>query len=291
MIAFLDLVYYRRAGWALRILPVGIAGVCFAGWMLIAITTLGPGAFADNLALTRKAAGGAIFVFDPQATIRALRYMIQPYGGLLIPALLYGLWRSRTRDAAALAELPLILLPLLWLAWYVISLGWPRYAFPAVALGAFAVARLLIDVVAGLRSRKRPLLATLVVLYAAAAIVTPLSISATRLLQPADAAYRMGAYLRANVPFNTVVETWEPELGVITDHTYHYPPTAILDDAVRGEWLAGNGAQYPLPTDPPAYLVIGPFGAYTGVYNQWLAAADYRMRTEIGPYVLFELQP
>jgi hypothetical protein len=51
-------------------------------------------------------------------------------------ALAYGLWRCRARSASALAELPLVLLPTLWLAWYTISLGWPRYAFPAVALGA-----------------------------------------------------------------------------------------------------------------------------------------------------------
>lgn len=336
LIALLDLVYYRQGSWWLRALPLGIASACFGGWTVVMLTMLGPSTFSENLALTRQAAGGAIFVFDPAATLRAARYIVQPYLGLLLPALAYALWRCRRPTRAALAELPLALLPALWIAWYLISLGWPRYAFPAVALGAFAVARMLIDLVGwlsdrnqerglrqaqatptgfdGLSRRLRGLglppaarsaighrLSAIVILYAALAIVFPIGLSVRMIAQPDDGAYRMADYLNAHIPTATIVETWEPELGVITDHRYHFPPIKLLDQAVRGEWLGADRIAYPVPDEPPHYLVVGAFGRYSGVYNAWVQGEStdnpaldptvpYRLVVEFGSYALYELK-
>lgn len=331
LIALLDLVYYRQGSWWLRTLPLGIASACFGGWTVVMLTMLGPSTFSENLALTRQAAGGAIFVFDPAATLRAARYIVQPYLGLLLPALAYALWRCRRPTRAALAELPLALLPALWIAWYLISLGWPRYAFPAVALGAFAVARMVIDLVGwlsrqrvgqgakgaadserisgvGRLSRRLHSLGlsqaappAIVILYVALAIAFPISLSVRMIAQPDDGAYRMAAYLNQHIPTATIVETWEPELGVITDHRYHFPPIRLLDQAVRGEWLGADRITYPVPDEPPHYLVVGAFGRYSGVYNAWITGANtdapaldptvpYRLVAEFGSYALYELK-
>lgn len=288
LISLLDLVYYRRGGWALRLLPPAVSAACFGAWMLITLTWLGPGAFAENLALTRRAAGGAIFVFDPASSLRALRYIIQPYGGLLLPALAYALWRCRARTTAALAELPVALLPVLWLGWYLCSLGWPRYAFPAVALGALALARLLRDAWERLGPRPRIALAA----YATCAVAVPLALSLGVVLRPDDSAQRVAEYLQNTLPAETVIETWEPELGVLSDHRFHYPPNELLDPIVRGYWLNGPTVSYPLPADPPEYLIVGPFGHYSGVYGLWVAAdTPYEFQLDIGPYALFKLRP
>lgn len=285
--ALLDWRYYRAGNWWLRLLPTTLACACFGAWTLVQLQFLGPGSFAANLAQTRQAAGGAIFVFDPAATLRAVRYLIQPYGGLLLPALAYALWRSRARTPGALAELPAVLIPVLWLCWYPLSLGWPRYALPAVALGALAVARLAVDAVATLRARGRPALAWGAALYLALAIVAPLALTWRVVLTPDDSAQRMAAYLDAHVPAATVVETWEQELGVLTDHRYHYPPIQLLDTAVRGTWLGAARLSYDGLADRPAYVVVGPFGGWVGVYPAATLERNYAPEHSAGPYTLY----
>jgi len=89
------------------------------------------------------------------------------------------------------------------------------------------------------------------------------------------------------VPRAAIVETWEPELGLLTDHRYHYPPIALLDTAVRHQWLGGPPVAYDGLRDAPAYVVVGGFGGYTGIYSPEVLARDYVEEQRAGPYVLF----
>jgi hypothetical protein len=289
----LDWRYYRAGSWWLRLVPLIIACGCFGLWTLAQFQFLGPGSFVENMRQTRQAAGGSIFVFDLHATLRAGYYLLRPdlYGGLLIPALLYAAWRARRRDPQGLAEALIVLIVGLWLVWYVAaSLGWPRYAFPAVAFGALLVARMLIDLFGRLwrgGATQRGLV-VVIAIYAVLAVAVPLSLSVRGILRPDDSAQRMAAYLDANVPHDTIVETWEPELGLLTDHLYHYPPIALLDTAVRHQWLGGPPIVYDGLQDEPAYVVVGGFGGYTGIYAPELLARDYVEQQHIGAYVLFK---
>jgi len=178
----------------------------------------------------------------------------------------------------------------LWLVWYVgASLGWPRYAFPAVAFGALVVARALADLIRwlwhGTLIQRR--LVFVVGAYMALIIATPLALSANAIAHPDDSAQRIAAYLDAKVPRAAIVETWEPELGLLTDHRYHYPPIALLDTAVRHQWLGGPPVAYDGLRDAPAYVVVGGFGGYTGIYSPEVLARDYVEEQRAGPYVLF----
>lgn len=292
LIGLLDWRYYRSASWSFRIVPLIVACSCFAVWTLVQFQFLGPGSFVENMQQTRQAAGGAIFVFDLRATLRAGYYLLRPdlYGGLLIPALCHALWRARRRDIQGLSEALLVLLCGLWLVWYVgASLGWPRYAFPAVALSALFIARMLVDLISWLwrDSKNQRWLAVVVTIYAAAAIVGPLSLSTRDILRPDDSAQRFAAYLDALVPQESIIETWEPELGLLTDHRYHYPPIALLDTAVRRQWLSGPAPLYNGLQDAPPYVVVGPFGDYTQIYSPDILARDYVEQQRIGVYTLF----
>ncbi|MCG8347889.1 MAG: glycosyl transferase, partial [Chloroflexales bacterium] len=287
LLALLDWLYYRAGSWWLRLAPVTLACACFGAWTLIQLMFLGPGTFAANLAQTRQAAGGAIFVFDLTATLRAAKYIVQVYGGLLLPALICGLWRCRARTPAALAELLIMLMAALWLAWYGISLGWPRYAFPAVALGALATARMVTDLFGWLCAQPRlRLMAGPFAAYTALAIIFPLTLTAQVVFSPDDSAQRFAAYLNANVAQAALVETWEPELGVLTDHRYHYPPIELLDLVVRQTWLGGEPPVYNPLEQHPDYVVIGTFGDYTQIYTP---DSRYQLQSEIGPYRLYRI--
>lgn len=292
LLALLDWRYYRAATWRLRLAPPLVACACFALWTLVQLQFLGPGSFMENVRQTRQAAGGAIFVFDLGATLRAGRHLLRPglYGGLLVPALAYALWRARRRDAQGLAEALIALLIGLWLCWFVgASLGWARYAFPAVAFSALTVARMLADLIGwlGRRGGRGRWLAAGVAGYAALAAALPLALTARDTLRPDASAQRFAAYLDQHVPADAVVETWEPELGLLTDHRYHYPPIKLLDTAVREQWLGGAAMAYNGLDDSPPYVAIGPFGSTTGVYRPDILARDYVAQQQIGPYVLF----
>lgn len=286
LLALLDVVYYRSGGWWVRLAPPIIAAACFGAWTLVMLTFFGPEGFAANLAKTRQAAGGAIFVFDLRASLRAIRYLIQVYGGLLIPALVYGLWRARARSPWALAHLAPVLMATLWIAWFLISLGWPRYAFPAVALGAIAVALLVCDLFHALHQRRRTVLIWLGTAYLALIILVPLILTTRVVLTPSYAAHTMAAYLNQHAPTDVIIETWEPEMGVLTDHTYHYVPTELLDPAVRHVWLGGPPVQYDGLEARPPYVLLGPFSAYTAIYPTDALERDYQVIYTVEPYAL-----
>lgn len=288
LLALFDWRYFRVGDWWLRLAPPIIAGGMFAGWLLIMLAFLGPADFSANLAKTRQAAGGAIFVFDLEASLRAIRYLAQVYGGLLIPALGYSLWRCRRGGAAAFAELVPTLLAVLWLSWYLVSLGWPRYAFPAVALGAPAVARMIGDLMVWLWQRRQPVLAVGAGAYLAVVIGFALSLTARIVATPDYSAHRMAAFLNQAVPTDLIIETWEPELAVLTDHTYHYVPTELLDGAVRRAWLGGPPVAYDGLAAQPPYVLTGPFSAYTGIYSVDALARDYTIIFSAGPYTLWQ---
>ncbi len=288
LLALLDRVYYRSGNWWVRLAPPVIAVACFGIWTVVMLTFFGPDGFAANLAKTRQAAGGAIFVFDPEASLRAARYLIQVYGGLLIPGLAYGLWRARARSPWALAHMAPTLMAVLWIGWFVTSLGWPRYAFPAVVLGAMPVALLAHDLFRALLARRRTTLAWLAAGYLALVMLVPLALTTRVVLNPRYAAHEMAAYLNRNVPQDVIVETWEPEMGVLTDHNYHYVPTELLDPAVRRAWLDGPPVRYDgLDTRPP-YVLLGPFSAYTRIYPDDALARDYQVIYTAEPYTLLQ---
>lgn len=292
LLALLDWRYYRAGSWAHRLLPLLIAGGCFGLWTLAQLQFLGPGSFTENLRQTRQAAGGAIFVFNLQASLRAGYYLLRPdlYGGMLLPALAYGLWMARRRDARGLADALIALLVALWLAWYVgASLGWPRYAFPAVAFGALLVARAVVDSFSWLwrGSTVGRGAAALLAGYTALAIAVPIGLTARGVLRPDDSAERFAAYLNEHVPTSAIVETWEPELGVLTDHRYHYPPIALLDLAVRHEWLGGPPPVYNGLQDSPEFVALGTFGAYTNVYPAEILEREYLVEQQVGHYTLY----
>jgi hypothetical protein len=293
LLGLLDWRYIRDRRWALRALPLATALLIAAAWLVTLFALLGPGTLAENLALTRRATSGALIVLEPAAVGRALRYLVAPevYGGLLLAALVYGLWRiRRRRDPAALLEASVLALSGGWLLWFVASLGWPRYAFVGAALGALPVARMLADGYGLLRRRTPQLSTAAAALIGLALIGLPLAQTARELRQPDRSVLHFAAYLDQTLAPDVVIETWEPELGGLSDRSFHYPPQALLDVAVRHTWRGGPPARYDL-SDGAQYLAIGPFGAWTGVYPADQVQRWYQPIYQAGPYTLYRRLP
>jgi hypothetical protein len=304
-----DRVYYRSLTWRFFAFPLlGVLGAMALGYLTqLAIAMAGSGDALETVRQSREASAGAIFVFSPARALSSLKFLASPdvFGSWGIPALIYAAALARERSRTGVQQALLVAFAAIGLAWYTVgSIGWPRYAFPALAVSALFVAQLFHDLI---RAFGRALMPTaspagrstaqaLALLSGLALLLLfPLQTQLRGLLTADDRSpQRVAAYLNDHVSRTAIIETWEPELGFLTDHTYHYPPLGWLERAVRSKWLQPDSALTgydPIAEARPSYLVIGQFGKYTGIYAALVARQPGRIVASIGEYDLWELWP
>jgi 4-amino-4-deoxy-L-arabinose transferase-like glycosyltransferase len=290
--------YYRQKAWkwwAFAIPLVMVVGG-MGGWYLVVLLFLGGGDLQSNLNLLRTASGGSAFVFSPARMLSAFKYLFSPEAGfgLVIPSLLYGLWlarRAEARKGLSLLALP-VAFCVVWLGWFTFaSVGWPRYAFPALALVPLFMARLIWDVAVWLNRRRKSLGLVLATLAVVAMVIWGITPQVSDTVKVDDGAQQLAAYLNQHVDRNAVIETWESELGFLTDHRYHYPPPELLDKAVRRKWLNSNlpplSEIYQPEKLQPDYLINGSFAAWSELYPPALLTERYQLVANFGTYSLY----
>jgi hypothetical protein len=230
----------------------------------------------------------------------ALKFLVGPDAmfGLAVPGLLYGLWLIRKRSAESMRlALPLTFC-VVWLGWFCFaSVGWPRYSFPALALLPLFSAKLLFDLpelmsnifkIAVVRQVVTATLVLLVVAYSLGGLIPQVN----NTLKPDDSGQKLAAYLNQNIPETALVETWESEMGFLTNHRYHYPPADLLDKAVRLKWLNKGGEPLAKIYQPellkPDYLIEGTFGRWNELYPAQMLTNNYKQVAKFGEYILYE---
>lgn len=278
-----DLLWYKQRGWRAFVLPGVIAGLIFAAWMYVVLIALGEqGDMQANLATLRSATSGAFFQLRPVSLERAIKFLFDNgvFGMMLVPAVLYGIILSLRRNEAGQRYGTVLLFILVAIGMFITSLAWPRYAFLALALAGFFVVRLFQDLTASLRVERQGLralvsgdqaaLAALTLAWIVAAYVLPAYNTASAVLRGgSDSAYQLAQYLDANIAPDALIETWEQELAVLTDHTYHYPPQMVLAYSVAEKWDGAQPAHqlYDFRQQVnPQYVILGEFGKYTNIY-------------------------
>lgn len=306
-----NLVYYRSAPQRAFIVPGVIAVVCYALWQGVLILSLGPATVRENLASLREATAGAALVFSPDLMQRSLGELLSAkvYLGLLLPALIYGFalaWPRRREGQWWGILLGFVAANLVW--YVVASISWLRYAFPGLVLGSLFVARLFADLTDGFQLNAaalwtglrqgtlapREALRSVWLVWLAVVIVLPAAQIVKSVVRPDfNAPAAMAAYLDEHVPQDAVVETWEPEMGFLTDHNYHYPPQLLLNKAIGFIWLnkpsPADGYDF-VQTQSPDYVLVGAFGRWVQMYPADWLAARYQLETTIGGYELYALK-
>ena len=285
-----DIFYFRAVNWKIRMLPAAVAVACFGILTILQYQFLGAGTFWETIQETRHAASGAIFVFNQDSSLKSLKYLVRPdlYGGLLLPGLIYAIWKLRQRTIQAFSDSLMVAIITAWLIWFVsASLGWPRYAFPAVALGAITTARLLADFLSFLQKRKSKyqflVTAFIVIITSIPLIKTVIFVS-----QADDSAQRFAQIINQKVPLDASIATWEQEMMVLTDHKYRYPAQSLLNEAVKHQWFGGPAAHYNWMEHPTDYVIIGPFAKYTLIADDPDFNANYRLINTTDSYDLYQ---
>ncbi|BCX02940.1 MAG: glycosyl transferase [Candidatus Roseilinea sp.] len=316
----LNLAYFRAVPHRVFLVLAITVIVVFGLWQLFTLIYLGPSTVTENFAALREFNAGAAAVFSRDLMVRALREIVswRAFMFTLLPALGYGAYFTFRHlpddaDVSAIGDAMtrhqqwsvIFLLVTSNLVWYVVaSVSWIRYAFIGLSLASLFVARLFYDLTNGLNIRalwngiracpgtrlrrwgQLALLGILVVM-----VIFPLGrITLNVMRTPLPDSFIMADYVNANVSHDALIETWEPEMGFLTDHRYHYPPQLLLIRAVRQIWQGGVPVSelYDFTALSPDYVLVGEFSRWVNVYPHERLQANYEPVTSIGRYELFK---
>jgi hypothetical protein len=306
LFAWVANAYYRSAPQRIFLVPGAMAAVVFVAWQAYLIVYLGPATAGENWRWYRAATAGAALVFASEMMQRSLSELFSPkvYFGLLLPVVAYGFKFALPRNCSGHQWGTLCVLIAVNLIWYATaSIGWLRYAFPALCLAALFFARIFTELTGDFqfdlsqwRSGKwsdvrAPHWQPVWGMVLTALIVIPFSLTLRQILWPnLNAPLEMAKYMETHVSREALVATWEQEMGFLTDHRYAYPPQALLPKAVNHVWADGPGVDqfYSFKAEAPEYVLVGRFATWVDVYPQTLLDADYTLLTSVGDYRLYQ---
>lgn len=301
----LDIFYYKTSSHRNFLIPGIVAAGSFGIWQLLTLQYLGPSTAMENLALLRASAEGAAFHFNlPQINVNFGELTSRAvYLGALFPALVYGFLISLPRTREGQKWSALLLLIALNLAWFVFaSIGWIRYAFLGLTLSSVFIARLFWEMTDGFsfdwsagwfrslfEAKNAPRIA--LSLWLTAIILIPFGKTVTDIAAPPPPyAMQMAEYLNENIPLDAVIETWDPEMGFLTDHNYHYPPNPLLAVAIDQVYYHGKPVRERydfVQTERPDYLLVGEFSKWTQIYPLEELTDEYELVQTFGDYDLY----
>ncbi len=292
-----NLVYYRTASHRTFIIPGLVSIACFALWQGYMVLYLGPATAGENLEMLREQTAGAALVFSADRMKESLKYLLSldVFLGMLAPALVYGFVISLPRQRDGQRWGTLLILTVVNLVWYMVaSIGWPRYAFPGLAIASLFVADFFHRLTGGFQLGGRALWQALrgrasdlqkdalrwaMLIWLAMTIARPLLYTVRQVVSPPpNLPVAMAAYLDQYVPRDALIETFEPEMGFLTDHNYHFAP--MLPQAVRHVWLGGSPPVLSydfVQKEHPDYVLVGPFAHWINLYPAELLAEHYRL--------------
>jgi hypothetical protein len=302
----LDIFYYKTSTHRNFLIPGIIAAGSFGIWQVLTLQYLGPATASENFKLLQASAEGAAFNFNLSQLASNLGALSSRavYLEALLPALLYGFFVSvpRTRDGQKFSVL--FLLIALNLVWFIVaSIGWIRYAFLGLTLSSIFIARLFSDITDGFKFdwssgyfrslfEVKPAARFALTLWLIAIIMIPMAKNVVDIAAPGpNNAKFMADYLNENVPQSAVIETWDPEMGFLTDHNYHYPQNALLALAVDQVYYGGEPVQdhYDfVQTEKPEYILLGEFSKWTVIYSPDYVQENYELLQTFGEYDLYQ---
>ncbi len=301
LIWLLDRLYYRQAknsDPAFLIVPALAIVAC---WYIIEWFLLpnGQELAARNLFQWADAPTRGIFTFSPRQMSAAL-YLLTDRNmlyGFALPGVLYAGFRSLQRSKEGLRWAILFAVTAVWLVWFTFfSIGWYRYAFPAITLSTIFVACFFGDLTGGYRLRAREFVAgvrfrnwnpvpVVQAVFIAFLLIATARGAAGRWRDIVDTTStsheQMADYIVKHVPGDDVIETFDPEICFLSRHTCSLPSGAMQDAIIRYVWYGGPApSTFYRPHAP--YLLVGYPTAMSGLYDMQAIRRDYELEVSFG---------
>jgi hypothetical protein len=259
----------------------------------------GTALFQDNAAVLRERTTLHVLALDPVNWRRAFGVLWRTgYSVWGVPALLWG-WvlACKRRSVEGLSLFAVVSFATASAIWFTaLSIGWGRYTFYTMTLTALLLAGFIgtMPALAPANSVARRWLGMAGAALAAAFIVFNMLGKdgvLLNLVTAEDSGYQaMSRYLVELLPPDAVVETWEWEFGMLTAPRMRHPPTRTTN------WHTGRLMGMPLsradtyrPAPPgTCYVLIGPFGEWTQLYESWIMNRD-NLAVSFGRYQLWHV--
>jgi hypothetical protein len=263
--------------------------------------------FAEHLRALSGEASASLAVAPLRRTASALdELLVSGFTVWGAAGLLY-VWLLALRDdwRSYPGRLVLPVFATVWLGFFLgFSIGWSRYAIPAVATSSLFTAKLLHDLaarwtpVAGARAANlgayarraigNPLGTALLVLLASSVlsglVSNAFAIQRARDTSPQDFA----ALVAQSVRPGAVIESCEWEIDFLTEQSYHHPSAHVIIQSIGTVFLGRSSqvvAEY-RPLSTAGYLVNGPFSKLTGLYREEIRTGSFRLVASSGEYDL-----
>lgn len=195
-----------------------------------------------------------------------------------------------------------------WWTWFLfLSVGWTRYAFPALVASHIFVAKFVRDLVGFSElslSKLRSVIATddrasvalrvsVVLMFAVFLLVSSSQSMKQIFLEPSQSAQQFAAYLQAHVEKDELVETWEWEVAFLADGVrFHHPPSSLLPILLAHHWFGApyDPQEYDFQQYSPSYIVVGWFAkTVQNLYPVDFLEKEATLVASIGIYDLYSL--
>ncbi len=293
-----------------KLLALGLVGSFLVSRTLLQLQQL----FLQSQPLPRDSVHGlygvtALVLTSFNRTV-ALKYTLT-FGLPTLLGLCYATWRygksSQSDPDEAIVRLSLLTLAGSWFAWYtLLSVGVPRYLFPATFVGSIFVAAMLhdmtgdFDVSATIKSGARALgrlcfdrqhrnALLAIVLIAMTVPLTSLAIYRCYITNHDTSALQVANFLNTQTEEDALIETYESELHFLLERNYHYPPDQLHVELNRRSLLGQDVviSYDPLAADPD-YLVVGDYARGNDLYGPVLQTGGFRLLRTYGGYEIHE---
>jgi 4-amino-4-deoxy-L-arabinose transferase-like glycosyltransferase len=291
----------------LSLVAVAVCGSTIGVWFLCVWSVLGTENATALAANVIAASAPQVRIGALAATTRSLSFLAgSTFLAIGLPAIVYALVLeagAERPDPGRRLLLALIVASALWFTFR--SIGWPRYAYPLLALSSLPIAKLLVDLGSGLtlvlqrslgparRALAKPI-AIVLVGFVALALPLPNGRQIARgLLGPPDLSLKsLRSWLDRELPAGARIETWEFEVAVEPSaHLYSFPPVRHVDRMIASVFLeSGDASMSYQPAGEPQYLVLGRFGKWTRLYVKGLEGAGPPLAS-FGEYDVYRLPP
>ena len=293
----------KEIGAAQVLLPLSISASCVVAWYGYQALLMGVPSFLSRSRDLSSAGVMHLLRFSPQRIPgRVLQLLDARLAFLGVPAMAFTVAQDVVRgDARTHLRVFLVTFALVWSVWFsAFSVGWERYAFVAEAMLPIFSAALLVELWAWASQRQEINWCNWLTsprCWAIGGVVVVLLLSGGMMLKrmitsPDSGLQAFADYLRSNVSPEVTIESWEYELGAVTDHAYHYPPYQVTN-AYTEFFFYGKLLPlglYDVSSFHPEYIIEGSFARKAGIYAQDIAMRG-SLVVQIGEYKLYRLRP
>ncbi len=296
-LTLLDMWHYKKVGFMAFVVAGLCAAAVIASWYAAQIAIVGLDQFQANAAILREGFSVHIVSFSLHSFTRAAGVIWRSGWLLMGPAsLLWSLWYARRSNSRGFQHATVLFILVTSLFWYVfLSIGWSRYAFyPIVLTPLLAAGALTAFWSAGSEWMSRSLApAQRWVIMGAATAILVLGGSGTlvRFENRSSDDFEAMRDVLATLPQDAVIETWEWDIAIDMPNQFHYPPTpvtnAYTEQTYFGVRLPAN--LYNPCQFEPDYLLVGPFGSWTGIYADLTATLPRLAQND--SYALYRFEP